>query len=218
VRARLREPDHTPRPRSDGLRTRATILRAATRLASVVGLEGLSIGALAEHLGVSKSGVFAHFRAKEELQLATVAAAEEIFAEEVIQPALAEASGLPRLRALAARFFAHVEARTFPGGCFFAAAAAELDARTGPVRNRVADFMTRWAGTLLAEAKEARRRGQLAAGVEPDAFAFELGALLNHSNDTFMLSGDARALGRGREAIARMLARVEKRATRPRRR
>ena len=69
--------------------------------------------------------------------------------------------------------------------------------------------MTRWAGTLLAEAKAARRRGQLAAGVEPDAFAFELGALLNHANDTFMLSGDARALGRGREAIARMLARVE---------
>ena len=205
--ARLLEPEHTPRPRSDGLRTRAAILRAATRLASVVGLEGLSIGALAEHLGVSKSGVFAHFRAKEELQLATVATAEEIFAEEVIQPALAEASGLPRLRALAARFFAHVEARTFPGGCFFAAAAAELDAR-----------MTRWAGTLLAEAKEARRRGQLAAGVEPDAFAFELGAILNHANDTFMLSGDARALGRGREAIARILARVEKRATRRRRR
>jgi AcrR family transcriptional regulator len=216
--ARPRHLEQTPRLRADGLRTRAAILRAATRLASVVGLEGLSIGVLAEHLGVSKSGVFAHFRAKEELQLATVAAAEKIFEEEVIQPALAEAAGLARLHALAARYLAHVEARTFPGGCFFAAAAAELDARSGPVRSRVADFMTRWAGRLLAEAKEARRRGQLAAGVEPDAFAFELGALLNHANDTFMLGGDARALGRGREAIDRMLTRVEKRATRPRRR
>jgi AcrR family transcriptional regulator len=145
--------------RADGLRICVVILRAATRLVFVVGLEGLFIGVLAEHLGVSKSGVFAHFRVKEELQLATVVAVEEIFAEEVTQPVLAEAFGLFRLRVLVARFLVYVEARTFFGGCFFAAVAAELDARTGFVRSRVVDFMTRWVGTLLAEVEEVRRRG-----------------------------------------------------------
>ena len=106
------------RRRADGERTRHAILDAATRLAQTTGM--------------SKSGLFAHFGSKEELQLATIGAAEDVFRTEVLDPSLAEPEGLPRLRALCERFLDHVEQGVFPGGCFFASAAAELDTRPGP--------------------------------------------------------------------------------------
>src|SRR4051795_3017668 len=113
------------RRRSDGERSRAAILREAARLATVDGLDGLSLAHLADAVGMSKSGLFAHFGSKEELQLATVDAASAIFDELVIEPAAAEAAGEPRLRAYVERFLEHVEEGVFPGGCFFVSAMGE---------------------------------------------------------------------------------------------
>ena len=122
------------RPRADGERTRSAILREAASLATVDGLEGLSIGNLAAALGMSKSGLYAHFGSKQELQLATVEEAGRIFAAEVVQPALAAPAGLAQLVAVCEAFFDHLQRRTFPGGCFFAGAALEMGTRPGPVK------------------------------------------------------------------------------------
>ena len=117
------------RSRTDGERTRGTILRAAASLATVEGLKELSIGNLAAAIGMSKSGLYAHFGSKEELQLATVAEAERILTDEVIQPALAAEPGLAQLAAVCEAFFSYVERRVFPGGCFFAATSLEMGTR-----------------------------------------------------------------------------------------
>src|SRR3954465_11861213 len=126
------------RRRADGERTRSAILRGAASLATVDGLDGLSIGNLATAIGISKSGLYAHFGSKEELQLATVAEAERILTEEVIEPALAARPGLPQLAAAGEGFFSYVQRRVFPGGCFFAATSLEMGARPGPVKDRLA--------------------------------------------------------------------------------
>src|SRR4051812_14067395 len=110
----------TRKPRSDGERSRSAILREATKLATVEGLDGLSIGRLADAVGMSKSGLFAHFGSKEELQLATIAAASEIFTHEVVEPAAGAPNGLERLRQFAENFLGHVSGEAFPGGCFSA--------------------------------------------------------------------------------------------------
>src|SRR5881394_3994158 len=120
--------------REDGMRTRKAILREAVSLATVEGLEGLSIGGLAKALGISKSGLYAHFGSKQELQLATVDEAERIFDAEVIEPAVAAAPGLAQLVALCDAFFDHLLRHTFPGGCFFAGAVLEMGTRPGPVK------------------------------------------------------------------------------------
>src|SRR5690242_20010784 len=118
---------HTERRRrSDGERSRRAILHEAARLATVDGVDGLSLGRLADAVGMSKSGLFAHFKSKEELQLATIETADEIFEEVVITPALRADPGTPRLEAFAERFLAHLRDEVFPGGCFFASSAAEL--------------------------------------------------------------------------------------------
>src|SRR5438132_1919164 len=106
------------KPRSDGERSRRTILDAAAKLATVEGLDGLSIGRLADHIGMSKSGLYAHFGSKQELQLAAVEAAVEVFADAVIRPAREAESPLTRLEALCGNFFAYLEKPVFPGGCF----------------------------------------------------------------------------------------------------
>src|SRR5712692_9109449 len=116
-------------------KTRQGILRIAVDIASAEGLEGLSIGRLATELQMSKTGIFAHFGSKEQLQLATIDAAKEIFIEHVVQPALIHARGLPRLQAMLESWISYVENIVFRGGCFFAAASAEFDSRPGPVRN-----------------------------------------------------------------------------------
>src|SRR5689334_5924571 len=117
------------RRRNKGERSRNAILTAAARLATTYGLHGLSIGELAEHLGMSKSGLYAHFKSKEELELATIDAAAVVFNREVLEPAMAAPPGVRRLRKLSDAFLSHLERRVFPGGCFFAAVAAELDTR-----------------------------------------------------------------------------------------
>jgi len=123
------------RQRADGRRSRDAILDNAARLATVEGLEGLSIARLAEHTGMSKSGLYAHFTSKEELQLATIERAQEIFETEVLRPARTKPDGLRRLWALSDEFLSHLERNVFPGGCFFAAVGAEFDTHPGASRS-----------------------------------------------------------------------------------
>src|SRR3954470_22463579 len=132
------------RTRSDGERSRATILSAAGKLATIDGLDGLTIGRLADHIGMSKSGLYAHFGSKEELQLATVGYAEEVFDYEVLLPAQQAEPGLPRLDAYAEQFLAHLQRGTFPAGCFFTSVMGEFDPRPGSVRDRVAAYVGGW--------------------------------------------------------------------------
>src|SRR5436305_15333586 len=137
------------RRRSDGERSRAAILREAALLASVEGLDGLSLARLADAVGMSKSGLFAHFGSKQELQLATIDAARAIFDELVVEPALPQTAGVPRLRAYIERFLEHVQEGVFPGGCFFVSAMGELGTHPGPAHDGAMAFSQRWL-TLLA--------------------------------------------------------------------
>lgn len=196
------------RRRSDGERTHAAILEVATRLASVEGIHGLTVGRLAEALGVSKSGLYAHFGSKEQLQRETVMAAESIFEQEVMRPALDAPEGLRRLEALCETYFSYVERRVFPGGCFFASLLAEMDARPGPLHDLVVSLEQAWQTGLTELAREAQRRGELADGIDLAQLAFELEAYLDFTNYHFVLFGDPRVLDRGRRAVARILQRV----------
>jgi AcrR family transcriptional regulator len=179
-------------------RTREAILERAMDLASIEGLEGLTIGRLAAELEMSKSGLFGHFGSKEELQLATVREAADRFAAEVVAPALGQEEGLPRLQALCERYVGYLERQVFSGGCFFAAAAAEFDDRPGPVRDAVRTGVGAWLGLLA--------RNAAVAGVEdPQQLAFELHALALGANSGARLFGDAQAVKRARAGIARLL-------------
>jgi AcrR family transcriptional regulator len=189
-----------------GERTRAAILEEAARLATVEGLDGISIGGLAEVTGMSKSGLYAHFGSKAELQLATVDAARESFIREVVTPALSTTrEGRDRLHALCERFLSYVERRVFPGGCFFVAASAELGSRPGAVHDRVATYQRQWSELLRQTAREADAQGELAAGDDPDQLAFELGTLLAGANIVAILHSDDSAIERARTAIRRRL-------------
>jgi AcrR family transcriptional regulator len=193
------------RQRSDGLRSRTAILGEAARLATVEGIEGLSIGDLAEAVGMSKSGLFAHFRSKEELQLATIETADAIFRAEVVDPALAVAPGLGRLRALCDAFLRHLENGVFPGGCFFASVAAEIDTRPGPVRDRALALVADWFDQLEQAVRGAQGDGTVGAGEDARQMAFELNAYLLLANAQFVATGDPEALRRARIAIDRRL-------------
>ncbi len=198
-------PQRTRRTRADGERTRRLILDTAVRLSTVEGLDGLSIGALADATGISKSGLYAHFGSKEELQLATVRSARRLFIDVVVTPSLA-AEGLDRLRALCESFLSYVEQRTLPGGCFFAAAAAELGARSGPVRALVVDNQTDWMRLLTDAADDAVARGELHRDVDVALLVFELNALVIAANSAFILHGDPTVIDRARTAVDRTLA------------
>jgi AcrR family transcriptional regulator len=199
-------PERTERRRrSDGERSRTAILRTAANLATVSGLEGLSIGQLADHVGMSKSGLYAHFGSKQELQLATIETAQEIFDREVIAPALAVREGLPRLLELCERFLSHVERNVFPGGCFFASAAAELDTRPGPVQDRVAGVLAGWTELVLGALREAQTNGDVEREVDLDQLAFELTALLQQANNMWVLQEDPRVFGWARRAVEKLV-------------
>lgn len=191
--------------RADGERTRRAILRTSASLATVDGLEGLSIGHLAAALGMSKSGLYAHFGSKQELQLATVDEARRIFDAEVIEPAQAAPPGRAQLLALCEAFFTHLESRTFPGGCFFVGAALEMGTRPGPVKERIVDFAVSFGGVLAQFAARALERGELAPDEDPELLAFELNGILVAADIDFVLSQDVGALDRGRRAVRRRL-------------
>ena len=202
-------------PRSDGIRTRRAILDEAASLATVEGLDGLSLARLAERIGISKSGLFAHFGSKEELQLATVERATAIFDEVVVRPAAGAPDGLERLRALLEGFLGHVEVGVFPGGCFFASVAAELDTRSGPVRELALGVVADWTAALEAAVREAQDEGRIGRDVDPVQLVFELDAYLMLANAQFVASGSKDPLERARRAIADRLAAVVAVARRP---
>lgn len=193
--------------KAQGERTRKAILETAVHIASAEGLEGLTIGRLAQELSMSKSGLFAHFGSKEELQVATVEAARAIFIREVIKPAFDSAQGLVRLWKLCDIWLSYVQSGVFRGGCFFAAAAAEFDSRPGPVRDRIAEIMKEWLTTLRNAIVEAQNAGHLNKEIDPTQLAFEFNSLELGANWAFQLYGDLRAFKRAREAIRERLAR-----------
>jgi AcrR family transcriptional regulator len=193
------------RPRADGERTRGAILRAAASLATVDGLEGLSIGHLAAAIGMSKSGLYAHFGSKQELQLATVQEAGRIFADEVVQPALAAPAGLAQLEAVCEAFFGHLQRRTFPGGCFFAGAALEMGTRPGPVKEAVAGFQAGFVDLLRGFAATAIAQRELPPGEDPDQLAFELNGIILAADTNFVLHDDPAVLDLARQVVRRRL-------------
>lgn len=192
------------RRRSDGEHSHAAILEAAMRLSTVEGLDGLSIGDLAKHIGMSKSGLYAHFRSKEELQLATVKAALEVTEAQVTRPALDRPDALGRLTALCENFLAYAQ-NVFPGGCFFASAAAELDTRPGPVRDVLAEHHKAWAGLLVGLIEDAQRDGSIDSREDPVQLAFELNSFLHLANDSYVLIQDTETLERARRSVANRL-------------
>ncbi|HEV8368747.1 MAG TPA: TetR/AcrR family transcriptional regulator [Pyrinomonadaceae bacterium] len=193
--------------KAQGERTRKAILETAVHIASAEGLEGLTIGRLALELSMSKSGLFAHFGSKEDLQVATVETARAIFINEVIRPAFETAQGLHRLWKLCDIWLGYVQSGVFRGGCFFAAAAAEFDGRPGPVRDRIADIMKEWLSTLRNTIVEAQNAGQLAKEIDPTQLAFEFNSLELGANWAFQLYGDKGAFTRARDAIRERLSR-----------
>ena len=194
-----------------GERTRRVILQRAMDLASVEGLERLSIGRLATDLDVSKSGVITHFGSKEELQLATVRAAVDVFTEHVVRPALKTPAGLRRLWRLC-ELWLDYERGIFPGGCFFANVAAEFDARPGRVRDAIALSQRDFRALFERMIADAVRVGDLPADVDAPQLTFELKALGSSANNEFLLYDEPAAYKRARVA---MLDRLRALATDP---
>jgi len=195
----------TRRPRSDGQRSRSAILHASARLATIEGLNGLSIGGLADHIGMSKSGLYAHFKSKEELQLATIDTASEIFAAEVVELAAAAPAGLARVWALSNEFLAHLERGVFPGGCFFASVAAEIDTRPGRVRDRIVEFIVSWVGEVRRAVEDAQAAGELDPAMDAEQLTFEIDAMLLMANALYVLDPRPEVLERGRRGVAKLI-------------
>jgi AcrR family transcriptional regulator len=206
-------PVHEPQPTTaKGGRTRQAILEVAVDIASAEGLEGLTIGRLATQLSMSKSGLFAHFGSKEDLQLATIDAARTRFINQVIRPALAAEHGLPRLWRLCDDWLSHIQGGDCSGGCFFAAAASEFDSRPGVVRDRIADIMREWLGILRRAIVESQEAGQMDPDVDPLQLAFEFNSFELGANWSFQLYGDKQAFGRARQAMLEQLHRYSTRS------
>jgi AcrR family transcriptional regulator len=194
-------PASTDGRRQRGDSTRRAILGRSMQLASAGGLESLSIARLADDLGMSKSGLFAHFGSKEELQLSTIRAARRVFSDEAVTPALAARKGIERLDALLGAWQEYIVSDTFPGGCILMEAAAEFDARPGPVRDLVAETMGMWMELLAEQARRAVERGELAADTDPAQLAWELHAFGLALNWDRQLNGAASARGRAAAAV-----------------
>src|SRR5690242_4754183 len=189
-----------------GQRTRRAILLHAARVGSAEGLEAVSLQRLASDLGISKSGLFAHFGSKEELHLATIDAAAQIFSEEVIKPALREPRGVRRVWALCNSWMSYLERGVFPGGCFFWAVAEEYDSRRpGPVRDSILEKKAYWSYSLQRAVREAQTAGDIDANVDPEQLAWELDSLLGGANSGFKGDDGVRAIERGRRAIRNRL-------------
>jgi AcrR family transcriptional regulator len=187
-------PPEVRSPRVRGPRLRGQILRRAGELASIDGLEQVSIGRLASEMGMSKSGLYAYFTSKQDLQLATIDCAWRIFEAHVLAP------GDDDVEALLERWISYYEREVFPGGCPFVTAAMEFANRDGPVHDALADVIERQVAALEAALRRAR-----AAGTDAAQRAFELHALLTAANHRFRISRDRTAFGHGRAAIRRVL-------------
>ena len=191
----------TDRRRLRGARTRQAILSHAARVASAEGLDAVSLQRLATDLGISKSGLFAHFGSKEDLQLATVDEAARVFTDEVIRPGLRAPAGLGRVWALANSYLSYLQRGVFPGGCFFEAAVAEFDSRPGPIRDSVVEKRSYWVKSIARALREAAAAGDVRPGVDSEQVAWELSCLLVGANGSFVLDGATGGIERARRAI-----------------
>ena len=186
--------------------TRNAILEHAAALASQVGLEGLSIGRLAQDLELSKSGLFAHFHSKETLQIKVLEHAAAVFVERVIRPALAAPRGEPRVRALFERWLVWPQKNGLPGGCFFVAAATELDDRPGPVRDVLVQQQRDWLDTIATVVRTAIAEGHFRPEVDPEQFAHDLYGVMLAYHHAVRLLDDPRAEQRARTAFESLVA------------
>jgi AcrR family transcriptional regulator len=197
-------------PRRSAAATAAThdeLIETALRLASVDGLEGLTLGRLADAVGMSKSGALAHFGGKEELQLQTLARAIEMFMAAVYRPVAPLPPGRERLLALCRRWFDFLSSGQLPGGCFMTTASVEYDARNGPVHDQVEQAMRRWLRSLEREIAAAQAARTLAPSLNARDTAFAINALVAGANVSFQLHGDADAFRRAQRVIERLLER-----------
>jgi AcrR family transcriptional regulator len=188
-----------------GSQTRIEILGVAAQIASAEGLEGLSLGRLAEAVGMSKSGLFAHFRSKQDLQLAVVETARSMFIEEVIRPAEGAPSGLARLRKLAEAWLSYAGRDVFRGGCFFVAASLEFDSRPGVVKDRITEIMGEWLRLLENEIRNAKANNELTLNADPLQLAFEFNSQMMGANWAYQLLGVKKAFARAKTAIVERL-------------
>ena len=202
----------TDRRRLRGDRTRQAILSHASRLASAEGLEAVSLQRLAGELGISKSGLFAHFGSKEELQLATVEEAGRVFTDEVLRPGLKAPAGLGRVWAMCNSYLSYLKRAVFPGGCFFEAAIAEFDSKPGPVRDAVVEKRGYWVSSLARAIREATAAGDVQPGTDAEQLAWELSCLLVGANGSFVIDGANVGIERARRAIRDRLERVATRS------
>jgi AcrR family transcriptional regulator len=191
--------DDPAAPAGRGDDTRAAILDRAVDLASMEGLDALTIGRLAGDLGMSKSGLFAHFGSKQDLQLAVVEAAGRRFRVAVVEPAAAVPEGVERLREMIVSYLTDLEDQVHPGGCFWGSVAAEYDDRPGAVRDAIAAALDAWLGEL-------ERPAAIAGADEPHRLAFELYAMATGANSRYRLSGDTAVFGYARDGVERLLA------------
>ncbi|MET9958615.1 TetR/AcrR family transcriptional regulator [Streptomyces sp. NPDC006326] len=194
-----------------GNQTRRTVLAHTMDIASTDGLEGLSLGKIATDLGLSKSGVFALFGSKEDLQLATVRAAVAVFVEQVVTPVGDEPDGLGKVWRLCERWIDYSGRRVFAGGCFFYAASAEFDSRPGPVRDEIAKARSDWTRYMERLLNEARLHGAFRAGAGPEdvpQLAFEIIALMELANAHSLLHEDPVAYERAARGILHRLRSV----------
>lgn len=194
------------KPRADGIESRRAILDAAARLATVRGLGGLSIGDLAQHIGMSKSGLYAHFKSKEQLELATIDTAAEIFETDVIRKVPPSVRGIARVAALTEAFLQHLVRRVFPGGCFFATVAAQLASQPGRARDRIMQLQAIWAAQLIVALRQAREAGELPRGVDVNQLVFEITAMLFRANFAWIVTEDERVLDQARLGVKNVLA------------
>ena len=186
--------------------TRAAVTREAVDRASIEGLEGLTIGGLAQAAEMRKSSVFSLFGSKQELQRAALEAAIERFTQEVWEPVADRRPGRERLLAVCESWLSYHEREVMPGGCFLTTATIEYDARPGPMRDAIAHTMKRWLGVLEREAATALERGELAATADPADVAFQLNALAAASSYGFQLSRDRTVFERARRSMEQVLA------------
>lgn len=189
-----------------GEQTRTLILNEAVALASQVGLEGLSIGSLASRLDLSKSGLFAHFGSKEDLQLLTLKQAQRLFQDSVLSPALSEPPGLPRLRALFSGWLAWISQNNdLPGGCLLLSASAEYDDRPGAVRELLAAGQRELRGAIAKAIRLAIEEGHLAARTDPWQLSFELFGIVLATHHDYRLLEDKRSVARAQNAFERLI-------------
>ncbi|WP_370615407.1 TetR/AcrR family transcriptional regulator [Mumia sp. Pv 4-285] len=198
-----------------GNATRRTVLRRAVDVASVEGLEGLSIGRLATELSISKSGLFALFGAKEELQLSTIRAAKRIYVDTVVTPALESPPGIGQVWALMSAWLDYSRERVFPGGCFFAKTSYEFAGRPGDVHDALAAARHEWLELIEHALTEAQGRGELDGAESPAQLAFELNSFLDGANLDSLLSNDDDVYTRAQHAIGRRLASVNRSGVEP---